>query len=84
MEESFSKHLDVIKVAFCHLKNLDSNDVWVLEVLSATSLDIQQSLFKLAMKSNACNAMAKSFDLNLYTHLHPIAFLSLVKTPTPK
>jgi hypothetical protein len=69
VEESFSKHLDVIKVAFCHPKKSDNSDVWVPEVLSATSFDIQQSLFKLAMKSNACVAMAKSLDVNPLTHL---------------
>jgi hypothetical protein len=60
--------LEGIKVAFCHPKNLGSNDVWVLEMLSITSLDIQQSLLKLAMKSNACVAMAKPLDVNPLTH----------------
>jgi hypothetical protein len=61
--------LEGIKVAFCHPKKLGSNDVWVLEMLSITSLDIQQSLLKLAMKSNACVAMAKPLDVNPLTHL---------------
>jgi hypothetical protein len=46
----FWKPLDVIKESFCHPKKLGSNDIWRLEVLLATSLDIQQSLLKLAMK----------------------------------
>jgi hypothetical protein len=56
--------LDVIKVAFCHPKKLDDSDIWVLEVLLTTSLDIQRSMFKLAMKSNSRVAMVKSFDVN--------------------
>jgi len=61
--------LDVIKVTFCHPKKLADNDIWVLEVLLAASLDIQQSMFKLAMKSNACATMAKLFDVNPLTWL---------------
>jgi hypothetical protein len=47
---------------------MGSNDVWVLEMSLATSLNIQQFLFKLAMKSNACVAMAKPLDVNPLTH----------------
>jgi hypothetical protein len=36
----FTKHLDMIKRIFCHPKKLGNNDIWVLEVLSRTSLDI--------------------------------------------
>jgi hypothetical protein len=36
----FTKHLDMIKPIFCHPKKLGNNDIWVLEVLSRTSLDI--------------------------------------------
>jgi hypothetical protein len=39
----------VIKVAFCNPKKLADNDVWVLEVLSTFSLNIEQFMFKLAM-----------------------------------
>ncbi len=66
VEENVQKHLDVIKATFCHPKKLGSNDTWVLEGLS-TSLDNQQSLFKLTMKSNACDALAKPLDVNLLT-----------------
>ncbi len=38
-------------------------------MLLTTSLNIQQSLFELAMKSNACVAMAKPFDVYPLTHL---------------
>jgi len=54
----------VTKAIFCHPKKLNDSDTWVLEVLLITSLDIQQSMFKLAMKLNACVTMAKPFDVN--------------------
>jgi hypothetical protein len=39
----------MIKVAFCNPKKLADSDVWVLEVLSTFSLNIEQFMFKLAM-----------------------------------
>jgi hypothetical protein len=70
MQKKYSLNIfDVIKVVFCHPKKLGSSDVWVLEVLSIASLDIQQYLFKKTMKSNACVAMVKPFDVNPLTHL---------------
>ncbi len=62
----FHKHLEVIKVAYYQPKNVCTN-VWVLEVLSTFVLDIQQSMFKLAMKSNTLDAMAKPTCLNPLT-----------------
>jgi hypothetical protein len=59
--------LDVIKATFCHHKKLVNNDTWALEVLSATSLDIQQFMFKLALKSNVYTTMVKLLDVNLLT-----------------
>jgi len=59
----------VIKATFCHPKKLVDSDTWVLEVLSATSIDIQQSMFKLTMKSNVCAIMVKSLNVNLLTQL---------------
>jgi hypothetical protein len=61
--------LDVIKIAFCHPKKLANSDTWVLEVLLATSFDIQQSMLKLAMKSNVYTTMAKLLYVNLLTWL---------------
>jgi hypothetical protein len=57
--------LDVIKATFCSPKKLAGDDVWVLEVLSTSSFDFEQSMFKLAMQSNACVVMAKLIDVNL-------------------
>ncbi len=64
-EASFAKHLCVIKEAYCHPKKVDNSDVWVLAVLLVVALDIEQSMFKLSMKSNAVDAMAKPNDVNL-------------------
>jgi hypothetical protein len=56
---SFVKHLCVIKKAYYDPKKMSNFDVWVLEVLLGVALDIEQSMFKLSMKSNAIDAMAK-------------------------
>jgi hypothetical protein len=56
-------------VAFCHPKKLVDSDTWMLEVLLVTSFDIQQSMFKLAMKSNACTTIVKLLDVNPLTQL---------------
>lgn len=70
--------MEVIKVAFCQPKKV-GNDVWVLEVLCASSLDIQQSMFKLTcMKSNALDDMVKPIDLNHLTWFWPTFSISRV------
>jgi hypothetical protein len=68
--------LDVIKVAFCSPKKLASSDVWVLEVLSTSSFNIEQSMFNLTMISNAHVTMAKLIDMNLLMHLWRIFLAS--------
>jgi hypothetical protein len=42
----------------------NTNIVWVLKVLSTTSFGVQQSMVKMAMKSNVDVVMAKSHDVN--------------------
>ncbi len=75
----------MIKVAFCSPKKLAGNDVWVLEVLSTSSFNIEQFMFKLTMISNACVAMAKLIEMNLLTHLWRIFSASkLVVCSFPK
>jgi hypothetical protein len=37
---SFAKYLSMIKEAYCHPKKVDNLNVWVLEMLSITSIDI--------------------------------------------
>jgi len=77
--------LDVIKVVFCKPKKLVDNDTWVLEVLSITSFDMQQSMFKLAMKSNACTTMVKLLDVNPLTPLwHILSTFRVLACALPK
>jgi hypothetical protein len=71
---------DVIKVAFSNPKKLAGNDVWVPKVLLMSSLNIEQSMFKLAMKSNACVVIAKPIDVNPLTHLWCIFLASRLLT----
>jgi hypothetical protein len=61
---SLAKHLHVIKEAYCHCKKVGNFDVWVFIVLLVIALDIEQSTFKLLMKSNVVDAMAKPSDVN--------------------
>ncbi len=64
-KESFHNHLDVIKATFCHPKKLGNSDiVWVLKFLSTTSFGVQQSMVKMAMKSNVGVVMAKLHDMS--------------------
>ncbi len=69
VDENFNKHLNVIKATFCSPKKLAGSDVWVLEVMSTSSLNIEQFIFKLAMNSNACTTMAKRINVNPLPHL---------------
>jgi hypothetical protein len=55
----------VIKIAFCNPKKLANSDVWDPKVLSTSFFDIEKSMFKLTMKSNACVVMVKPIDVNL-------------------
>jgi hypothetical protein len=43
-------------------------NVWVFEVLLVSLLDIEQSMFKLSMKSNGVDAMTKFTNDNLIFH----------------
>lgn len=44
-------------------------DVWVHDVLSITFVGIQQSMFKLAIKSNVLDAIVKPTNSNIFTTL---------------
>jgi hypothetical protein len=59
----------VIKKHIATPKKTNNFDVWVFEVLSTTSLDIEQFLFKLSMESNAVDAMAKLTNENPISHI---------------
>jgi hypothetical protein len=57
VEEAFPRHLQVLKNQFCgtrvqHARSLrDLQEETILELLSASALDIQQLLFKIMMKN---------------------------------
>jgi hypothetical protein len=40
LKVSFAKYLNMIKEAYCHPKKVGKSNVWVLEMLSITSIDI--------------------------------------------
>jgi len=61
---SLAKHLHVIKEAYCHPKKVGNFDVWVFVSLLIIAFNIEQSMFKLLIKSNAVDAMAKPSDVN--------------------
>ncbi len=50
-------------------------DVWVHNMLSIIFVGIQQSMFKLAIKSNVLGAMVKPTNLNIFTQLWHIPLI---------
>jgi hypothetical protein len=68
-EASLAKHLCVIKKTYCHPKKVGNSHVWVPRMLLIIALDIEQYMFKLSMKSNAIDAMAKPSDVNFVSCL---------------
>jgi hypothetical protein len=68
----------VIKETYHHPKKVGNFDVWVPRVLSVVALDIEQSMFKLSMKSNVVDTMAKLSDVNHVSHLWRILSASRV------
>jgi hypothetical protein len=52
--------------------------VWVFETFLPTSLDIQQFILKLAMKSNALDGMVKPINAKYISHLWCIRLTSKV------
>ncbi len=61
----FSLHLNVIKKHNCELKQMKPSLDQVARPLNANLLNMQQSMFKLTMKTQATKAMAKPIDTNL-------------------
>ena len=77
-EEAFPRYLQVLKNRFCGprmqcrrtLGDLTVESVG--ELLSSSALDIQQSLFKITMKSQSRGCMLPSFTKNPFTWLWEI------------
>ncbi len=59
----------MIKKTYCHPKRVGNFDLWVLIMFLVAAHDTEQYMFKLSMKSNAIDAMAKPSDVNLVSHL---------------
>jgi hypothetical protein len=74
-DELFSLHLKTLKAHFCELRSVISRSekegvsCQVSKLLDARTLDLQTSLFKLTMKSNAKTVMEEPHDMNLVTKL---------------
>jgi hypothetical protein len=59
----------VIKQHYCTPKQLDAFGSWVYESLSRETLDLQSSLFKMTIKTQASKAMEEFKDENLVIKL---------------
>ena len=56
VDMSFSTHLAILKAAFCQPKlvvDAKGDGAWVSSLLSASTLNEQMAMFKMAMKSNS-------------------------------
>ena len=62
-DDTFQQHLLVLKNFYCTSKTetFDRKQLLILEMLSASKLDVEQSLFKLTMKANSEAACAPLF-----------------------
>lgn len=84
VEEAFPKHLQVLKKKYCGTNSQEAHGAWELskvtcgELLSASSLDIQQSLFKVTIKAQARSCMLPPFYKDPFTKLWDRVFGSTV------
>ena len=56
VDKSFGAHLAILKGAFCEPKfvvDIKGDAVWISTLLSATTLDEQMAMFKMAIESNS-------------------------------
>ena len=56
VDNNFGAHLAILKGAFCEPKSvidIKGETIWVSSLLSASTLDEQMAMFKMAMKSNS-------------------------------
>jgi hypothetical protein len=68
-DESFHTHLNVLKVFFCNPKKARVTKYVVTKVLCAFTLDVQKSIFKITMKSNAYFALGRFNIINCLTKM---------------
>jgi hypothetical protein len=77
-DESFNTHLNVLKTFFCTPKKIGVVEHVVLDVLCASTLDVQKFMFKITMKSNAKVALGPPSTINPLTKMWGIIFHSIV------
>jgi len=77
-DESFNTHLNVLKAFFCTPKKTGVAEHVVLEVLCASTLDVQKSMFKITMKSNAKATLGPLNTINPLTKMCRIIFHFIV------
>jgi len=65
-DESFQQHLSMLKDFYCKSKTItfDGKIVVISEMLSASRLETEQSMFKLTMKANVEAACTPPFHVN--------------------
>jgi len=73
-DESFNTHLNVFKAFFCTPKKIRVIEHVILEVLCASSQDVQKFRFKITMKSNAKVALGSLDIINPLTKMWRIIF----------
>ena len=75
VDMSFSAHLAILKAAICqpkHVVDAKGDDASVSSLLSASALDEQMAMFKMAMKSNSKPVLQPPFTVNPMTKLWQI------------
>ncbi len=73
-DESFDTHLNITKAFFCTPKKIGVAKHVVIEVLCASTLDVQKSMFKITMKSNIEVALGPFNTINPLTTMGRIVF----------
>jgi hypothetical protein len=73
-DESFNTHLNVLKDFFCRPKNKTVVECVVHGVLYASTLEVEKSMFKTTMKSNAKVALVPFNTINPFTKIWNIIF----------
>jgi hypothetical protein len=77
-DESFNTHLNVLKAFFCTPKKIGVVEHVVIEVLCASTLNVQKSMFKITMESNAKVSLGLFSTINPLTKMWGIIFHSIV------
>jgi len=68
-DESFDTHLNIMNAFFFTPKKIGVVEHAVIEVLCASTLDVQKSMFKIAMKSNIEVALGPLDTINPLTKM---------------